>query len=204
MQQIKKPNWLRRLYDWTVSWSETRYGAPALGVISFTESSFFPIPPDVLLIALCFGSPQRWLRFALICTVASVLGGVFGWAIGSYGWHLLADWFYSWVPGFTPEVFAIVESKYQAGAFIALLAAAFTPIPYKVFTVASGVFAVGLPTLVIASLIGRGLRFFAVAGIIRVGGPQIRPLLEKYFEWAALLLFVLALLGFLAIRWFVQ
>lgn len=197
----KRPNALRRLYNWTLSWAETPYGTPALAGLSFAESSFFPIPPDVLLAALCFGSPRKWWWYATVCSIASVLGGVLGWAIGLFFWEVSQDFFFSYIPGFTQENFDLVAAKYEEGAFLAILGAAFTPIPYKVFTILSGVTSIHLGTLVLASVIGRSGRFFLVAALIRYGGVRMKPFLEKYFELFALLLFVLMVLGFLAIKW---
>jgi len=198
----KKPHLLRRLYDWTLTWADTPYGTPALAILAFAESSFFPIPPDVLLTALAFSQPKRWWRYALLCSVASVAGGIVGWWIGLSFWHLTADFFFRAVPGFTPEIFALVQQKYNDNAFVAILTAAFTPIPYKVFTIASGVFGVPITTLIWASVLGRSARFFALAGVIRLYGPKVRPFLERNFEWACTALFLLAVVGFLAIKWF--
>lgn len=197
----KKPNILRRLYAWTLRWSEHRFGVAALAGISFAESSFFPIPPDVLLMPLCFARPKRWWVVALVCSVASVLGAVLGWLIGALFWQAIGPFFFDHVPGFTEEKFEMVRGYYDRDAFLWLVASAFTPIPFKIFTVASGVFGVSLKTLIIASLIGRSARFFLVAGMIRLFGPAVRPFLEKYLEWAALVLFLLALAGFMAIKW---
>jgi membrane protein YqaA with SNARE-associated domain len=130
-----------------------------------------------------------------------VVGGVLGWWIGLQFWHLTQDLFFRFVPGFTPEVFAKVQQLYLDNAFLAILGAAFTPIPYKVFTIASGVFEVALPILIGASIFGRGARFFMVAGVIRMFGPAIKPHLEKYLEWASVILFLLGLAGFAAIKW---
>lgn len=196
-----KPNWLRRLYNWTIHWAATPQAVPALVVIAFIESSFFPIPPDVLLLALCFAHPKKWAHFAFWCTVGSVAGGVFGWWIGHALWEAVAPWFFAHVPGFTEATFQKVEGFYQQNAFLFILTAAFTPIPYKVFTVASGVFAVPIPTLVSASILGRAGRFFLVAAVIRLGGPAIRPHIEKYLEVAVTLLFLLGVAGFMAIKW---
>lgn len=193
-------NPLRKLYYWTLHWADTKYAVPALFLISFAESSFFPIPPDILLMAMCFAVPKKWVSYASWCTAASVLGGVFGWYIGLGFWGATQNFFFSVIPGFTPAVFAKVETLYQANAFVAILGAAFTPIPYKVFTIASGVFQVALPTLIVASIIGRGARFFLVSALIRFFGPAVKPFLEKHFEWATLLLLVLGILGFVAIK----
>jgi membrane protein YqaA with SNARE-associated domain len=194
-------NPLRKLYFWTLHWAETKYAVPALFALSFTESSFFPIPPDVLLIALCFAQPRKWIYYGAVCTVASVLGGMLGWYLGLGFWHLADEFFFRVIPGFTPELFEVVRQKYNENAFLAILTAAFTPIPYKVFTIASGVFQVSLWTLVISSILGRGMRFFLVCGLIRGFGPRIKPFLEKHFEVATLLLLGVAVLGFVAIKY---
>ena len=194
-------NWLRRLYHWTIHWASTPQAVPALVAIAFIESSFFPIPPDVLLLALCFAHPKRWAHFAFWCTVGSVAGGVFGWWIGHALWGAVAPWFFAHVPGFTLETFQKVEGFYQQNAFLFILTAAFTPIPYKVFTVASGVFAVPISTLVAASILGRAGRFFMVAAVIRLGGAKLKPHIEKYLEVAVTLLFLLGVGGFMAIKW---
>lgn len=194
-------NPLRKAYFWTLHWADTRFAVPALAGISFIESSLFPVPPDVLLIGMVFAKPKKWAAYAFWCTIASVAGGVLGWAIGYWFWHAAQGFLFSTIPGFTPETFAKVETYYQQNAFLAVLTAAFTPIPYKVFTIASGVFNVPLWTLISASLVGRGGRFFLVAGMIRLFGPAVKPFLEKYFEIATLLLTAVAIAGFLAIKY---
>ena len=194
-------NPLRKLYFWTLHWADTKYALPALFSIALIESSFFPIPPDILLIAMCFAVPRKWAIYAFWCTTASVLGGILGWAIGWGFWDITKDFFYRIIPGFTPEVFAQVTEFYQGGAFWAILIAAFTPIPYKVFTIASGVFGVNISTLIFASLLGRGMRFFIVAGLICGLGPRVKPFLEKHFEKATLLCILLIVLGFVAIKY---
>ncbi|MCC7014012.1 MAG: DedA family protein [Planctomycetes bacterium] len=199
----KKPNIVKRLYNWVLSWAETPYGTPALFVISFAESSFFPIPPDVLQIALSVAKPKRAFFYASVSLVASVLGGVLGWYIGHALWGSVSNFFFEHVPGFTRETFALVESKYNEHAFLAIFGAAFTPIPYKVFTIASGVFEVALPTLIMASVLGRGARFFLVGGAIFFFGPTVKAWLEKYFELATLILLALGILGFVAVKYLV-
>jgi membrane protein YqaA with SNARE-associated domain len=174
---------------------------PALFVLAFAESSFFPIPPDVLLVALALGAPRRALRFALICTVGSVLGGVAGYAIGWGFWEgvgrrILIDTY-----GFE-DAFERVGEMYRQNAFLAVFTAAFTPIPYKVFTIAAGVFhdSVSLPTLVLASIVGRGARFFLVAGLIaRFGAPATR-FIDAHFNRLALLFAVLLVGGFVLVK----
>lgn len=191
---------IRRLYDWTVGWADRPGGTRALLVIAFAESSFFPIPPDVLLIALCVGAPHASFRFALVCSVGSVLGGGFGWLLGAGAWHLLRDAFIPYV--FAQSTFDHVQQLYQGNAFIAILTAAFTPIPYKVFTVAAGVFGVSLPTLLVASVIGRSARFFMVASVFFFFGRQMRVLIERYFDLLTWAFLALGIAGFLTIRYF--
>jgi membrane protein YqaA with SNARE-associated domain len=191
-------NPLRKLYYWTLHWAETPYALPALFIVSFAESSFFPIPPDILLMAMCFAAPKRWLTFAFWCTVASVLGGVFGFYIGWGLWEGVGQPVVNFYQG--EDVMEKVRLLYDQYGFWGILIAAITPIPYKIFTIASGVFEFSLPALIGASLIGRGFRFFLVAGLIRGFGPRIKPFLEKHFELAMLAGLVLGILGIVAIK----
>jgi membrane protein YqaA with SNARE-associated domain len=193
-----RPHLVRRLYDWTVGWADRPGGAWALFAIAFIESSFFPIPPDVLLIALCIGRPAQSYRFALICTVGSVLGGLGGWVIGKAAWHVVQGLFIPFV--FSQATFDHVQRLYQGNAFVAILTAAFTPIPYKVFTVAAGVFDVGLTTLLVASILGRAGRFFAVGTVIYLFGARVRTLIDRYFDLFTWALLALGIAGFLAVR----
>ena len=195
----KPPGLLRRLYNWTLSWADKPHGTAALFVIAFMESSFFPIPPDILLIALCVGNPAKAWRKAFVCTAGSVCGGIFGYSLGWGAWETLNGYFIPHV--FSQELFNRVEELYQENAFLAILTAAFTPIPYKVFTVAGGVFHVSLVTLILASIVGRGARFFLLAGLIRFIGPKVKDILEKYFDWFAWGILLLGILGFVAVRY---
>jgi membrane protein YqaA with SNARE-associated domain len=188
------------LYQWVLSWADSRYGVPALFVLAFLESSFFPIPPDVLLIALCMGTPKRSLAFAFWCSLASVLGGVVGYYIGfafyeELGRRIIDALQYQ-------EAFAKVGELYGDNAFLSILTAAFTPIPYKVFTIAAGVFheKVSLSTLVGASIIGRSGRFFLVAGAIYYFGPSVKRLLDKYLEVVTIAFTILLIGGFILIK----
>ncbi len=197
-QAAATKNPLRKLYFWTLHWSETKYALPALFIVSFAESSFFPIPPDILLMAMCFAAPKRWLTFAFWCTIASVLGGIFGFYIGWGLWAGVGEPIVDFYNG--QDVMEKVRVLYDTYGFWGILIAAITPIPYKVFTIASGVFEFSLPALIGASLIGRGFRFFLVAGLIRGFGPRIKPFLEKHFELAMLAGLVLGVLGIVAIK----
>lgn len=192
---------MRRLYQWVLHWADTPYGSPALFALAFAESSFFPVPPDVLQIALSVSKPRRSLFYAMLSGAGSVAGGIFGYAIGLVFWAVVGDWFMRYVPGCSPENIQWVGRAYQENAFWAILGAAFTPIPYKVFTIAAGVFHVSLLVLLVGSALGRFGRFLAVGALIYVFGPGIKAMLDKYFELATLVFFVLLVGGFVAIKY---
>lgn len=195
----KRPHLLRRLYDWTAGWAQRPGSTWALFGIAFVESSVFPVPPDVLLLALSVGAPRRALWFAAVCAAGSVVGGLLGYAIGYGAWEVARGFFIPHL--FSQEAFDHVGRLYQGNAFLAILTAAFTPIPYKVFTVAAGVFHVSLPALVAASALGRSARFFLVAGAIYLFGAQVKRLIEKYFDWFAWALLALGVGGFVAVKY---
>jgi membrane protein YqaA with SNARE-associated domain len=190
----------RRIYAWTIRWAQTPRALQALAVLAFAESSFFPVPPDVLLIAMAVARPRRSFLYALVATVASVLGGVLGYLIGWGLWEAASPLFFRWVPGFTPEVFDRVASLYRENAFLTVFTAGFTPIPYKVFTIAGGVCRIPLAVLVGASILGRAGRFFLVAGLIRVFGESIRGFIDRYLGWLTIAFTVLLVGGFLLVR----
>lgn len=198
---MQKENVIKRLYNWTIHWAETPYSMVALVVLAFAEASFFPIPPDVLLIPMVFALPRRWWVIAGACTIASTLGGVFGWLIGLFGWDLVKDFFFNYVPGFTPELFDLVSEKYKQNALLAVFGAALTPIPYKIFTIAAGVCDVPLFELILGSILGRGGRFFLVALIILLVGDKAKPFIDKYFNLLVSAFFVLLVGGFVLIKY---
>lgn len=195
-----RPGPIRRLYDWVLHWADTPYGAPALFVLALAESSFFPIPPDPLLVALCLGVPKLSLRFAANATVASVVGGVIGYGIGALAWQLLEGWFFAYVPGVGPESFARVQGLYDRWDFWAVFLAGLTPIPYKVFTLSAGVFSINFGIFVLASVLSRGLRFFVLAGLIYRFGDPITRFIDRYFNLLAVAFGVLLVGGFLVIE----
>lgn len=203
LQETKPRGIIRRLYDWMLSWADTRYGTQALFFISMAESSFFPLPPDVLQIALSVSKPARSFFYAAVSAVGSVLGGIIGWMIGYALWQYCGDFFLTYVPGLSQETVDYVGKLYQDNAFWSILAAAFTPIPYKAFTISAGIFHdyVSLQTLIIASIIGRSARFFLVASAIYFFGPSVRTILEKHLEWITIILFVMIVLGVVAIKY---
>ena len=192
----------RRLYNWVLGWADTKYGVPALAIVSFAESSFFPVPPDPLLMALSLGKPKRAFWYALVCSVMSVLGGIFGYFIGWALWGLMSSFFLTYV--FSPEAFDFVRVQYEQNAFLAILGAAITPIPYKVFTVSAGVFHINLLYLILASAIGRSARFFLEAGLVYFFGEQIRNFIDKYFNLLVTLFFILVLAGFFIVKFLLK
>lgn len=192
----------RRLYDWVIHWAYTPYALPALVLISFAESSFFPIPPDVLLVPLCLGNPKRAFQFAAWCSVASVLGGIAGYGIGMFAWeHGVSDLCFQYIPGFTPDIFTKVQGLYQKWDFWIVFAAGFSPIPYKVFTIAGGVFGINFFTFVLASAISRSARFFLVALLLKKYGAPVREFIEKRFGLATMAFCVLLIGGFVTIKY---
>lgn len=199
---------LRKLYDWVLHWAETPYGPIALFILAFAESSFFPIPPDALLIALVLGATSKAFKFALNCTIASVLGALFGYTIGHFLWWTpsneftsIAMLFFDNIPGFTQELFFNVQKMYDEYNFWIVFTAGFTPIPYKVITISAGAFNINILMFIIASAISRGARFFLVAFLIWKFGPQIRNFIDKYFNWLAIAFTVLLIGGFVAIKY---
>ncbi|MBI1367418.1 MAG: DedA family protein [Planctomycetes bacterium] len=190
----------RHLYDWVLSFAHRPHATTVLFLLSFAESSFFPIPPDVLLAPLCLGHRRKSLWFATVTTVGSVLGGVGGYAIGHFVGPPVVEWMYTWVPGFSPHEFERVQSWYEHWGVWVLFAAAFTPIPFKVFTIAGGVFAQPLGLFVGVSLIGRAMRFFMVAGLFYWIGPKALPFIDKYFNWLCLAFVALLVAGFAIIK----
>ncbi len=190
----------RRLYDWVLSFAHHKHSTTALFFLSFAESSFFPIPPDVLLGPLCLGRRHRAIWFATVTTVASVLGALVGYVIGFGLWGATEELFYRYVPGFTAEHFRTVGQWYDRWGVWVLFAAAFTPIPFKVFTIAGGVFQQPLVLFVAVSLVGRGLRFYLVAGAFWWIGPKALPIIDKYFNLLCVLFVLLLIGGFAVIK----
>jgi len=197
-------HWHRRLYDWVIHFAHTPHGTRALACLSFAESSFFPVPPDVLLIALTLGAPKRWFALALTCTVASVVGGMFGYGIGMYLWDQIGPWVFAHLGGlgFTEANFRTFQDLYNKYDFWIVFTAGFTPLPYKVCTITAGVARINFGGFVVASAISRAARFFLVAGLFGWKGERMRPFIEKYFNWLTLAFVILLVGGFLAIKAF--
>jgi len=192
-------NPLRRLYDWVLHWAETPYGTPALLILAFAESSFFPVPPDVLLIALAVSMPSRAFWYALLCAVGSICGAYLGYGIGYFSWEAIGRPLVEFYHG--QETMDWIRLQYETFGFWGVFVAALTPIPYKVFTIASGLFGFHLGTFTAASILGRGLRFFAVGTLIYFFGPPVKDLIDRRFNLMAALFTVLLVGGFVVIKW---
>lgn len=191
----------RRMYDWVLHWAATPYALTALAVLAFAESSFFPIPPDVLLIAICLGARKQSWKFALVCSIASVLGGIAGYGIGALAWSQVDHLFFAYIPGFSAEKFEHVKALYLDWGVLIVFTAGFSPIPYKLFTITSGVMDLSLLPFIAASVVGRSARFFLVAGLIFKFGEPVKKIIDKYFNWLALAFSVLLIGGFAVIKW---
>lgn len=191
---------IKRLYNWVLSWSESRWGWVALLIIALFEASWFPLPPDILLIALCLGATKRSFRFATICLIGSVVGAALGYGIGHFLWITpegdptsLAALFYEYI--FSIEKFQNVGALYDRFNFWIVFTAGFTPLPFKLFTIAGGMFDINFPMFMIASLVSRGMRFFLIAWLIWRFGAPIKVFIDKYFNLLATL-FAAMLIGF--------
>jgi len=199
---------LRNLYDWVLHWANTPYGPIALFLLAFAESSFFPVPPDVLLIALILGSSRKAFRFALICSIASIVGGIFGYFIGYRLWWAapgvysgVANFFFDHVPGFSHELFNAVRVKYELYSFWIVFTAGFTPIPYKVITISAGAFNIDFPLFLLASAVSRSARFFLVSLLLWKFGRPIKEFIDRYFNLLSLAFVILLILGFVVVRY---
>lgn len=182
----------KKLYAWTIALAESRHAPWALAFVSFAESSFFPIPPDVMLIPMAVAQPKRAWFFAGVCTVASVLGGILGYYIGAALYDSVGQWLIDFYGG-AAKVEALREAYQKWGAALILIKGV-TPIPYKFVTIVSGFLGYSFPLFVILSIITRGARFFIVAGLLNKFGEPIKAWLEKNFGLFLALLAV-ALVG---------
>ena len=185
----------RKLYDWVLGWAERKNGPRALYLVSFAEASFFPVPPDPLLAALCLGNPKKSWRFGILCSLFSVLGALAGYLTGLLLWESVDGFFLSRV--ISAEAFDAVNSMYSENAFKAVLGAAFTPIPFKAFTLTAGVFGIDPLSFLAACALGRTARFMTVAAVLRVFGEKARALIERYFGAFTAAVFLLVLLAIL-------
>tara|TARA_B100000287_G_scaffold323154_1_gene307128 strand:+ start:192 stop:812 length:621 start_codon:yes stop_codon:yes gene_type:complete len=205
-------NFIRTIYDWVINLSKKPNGSRSLAIISFSEASFFPIPPDVLLIPLCLGNRNKSLKFALVCSVFSVFGAILGYHIGKLLWwdipgvqySSLANIFFGYVPGISESGFTRLKNLYDNWDFWIVFTAGFTPIPFKLITISAGTFNINIFMFVIASVISRSARFFIVALLIRIFGDPIRNFIENYFNLLALIFTILLIGGFILIKFIIN
>jgi membrane protein YqaA with SNARE-associated domain len=198
-RQILRLTMLRRLYDWTINLSGHRHAPWALGAVSAAESSVFPLPPDLVLIPMVLARRERAWFYATICTIASVIGGVIGYAIGfflfdSIGTYILGLYGYQ-------EAFESFAARYNEHGVWIVLIAGLTPFPYKVITIASGVTHLNFMVFLLASIAARGARFFAVSALLWWFGEPIRAFIDRYFGLLTIAFMVLLIGGFVVARY---
>lgn len=197
-EAVATPGMLRRLYDVCMEWISGRHGEWALFFIAFIESSFFPIPPDVFLIAMCVAISAKSFRYAAICSIGSVLGGALGYGLGFWFMDsvgmVIVDWY-----GLT-EKYGMVQEYFKEYDVWIVGTAGFTPIPYKLFTITAGFVQSNFLTFMLVSFVARSARFFLVAGLIWKFGPQIKAFIDKYFNILTILFVVLLVGGFLLMK----
>ncbi|MDT8367249.1 MAG: YqaA family protein [bacterium] len=182
------------LVEWVISWAQSPAGTTALFVLAFAESSFFPIPPDVLLISMALIRPDAAFVLALVCSAGSVLGGMFGYLIGWLGGRPLLH------KVFSEKKIQAVKYAFEKYEVWAIAVAGFTPIPYKVFTLSAGTFEIPFKPFAAVSAVSRSARFFLVAGAIYLWGESVKHLLVKYFNWFSLVFMVLLIGGFALLK----
>lgn len=191
---------IRSLYDWTLEWSKHPQATKALSILSFMEASVFPLPVDPLLLAMGFSKPKRSFYFAFLTTLFSVLGALGGYFIGVYAWAAISPFFFDFV--FSEEAFVNVTSQMQSNGatFVSLFVAGFSPIPFKIFTIAGGVVGAPLIPFVSASILARGLRYFILGGVIYFMGPKAQQWIENNFEKITYIVSALLIITVVALK----
>ena len=182
-------NFFKKTYDWTLEKAQHKNAKWYLSLISFAESSFFPIPPDILLIPMALASKANALFYAFICTLFSVLGGILGYAIGYFFYNSVGIYIVDFYH--LENSFNIFESYYKEFGILIVLGAGITPFPYKFITIASGVFGLNIFLFIIVSIIGRGLRFYLIAILLYFFGEKIKLIIDKYFNFLTIVFFIL-------------
>ena len=186
------------LYDQILCWARHPRAPWALSVLSFIESIIFPIPTDVMLAPMVLAEPSKWLRYAMLATVFSVFGGIFGYLLGAWAF----DWAESWLlTGDVEPAFAEAQRLFREWGVWFVFIAAFTPVPYKVFTISAGFMALALVPFIVASAAGRAARFFLVAGLVRWLGARYEPLLRRHVESVGWLIVALLIIVFVFREW---
>ena len=195
----ERVGFIRKIYDWIMEWLQTPYGVWVLFWVAVAESSVFPIPPDVFLMAMCIAVPEKSFRYAAICSVGSVLGGVIGYGLGlgfmdTVGMKIIDMYGLA-------DKYEVVQDLYQRYDALAVGAAGFTPLPYKLFTITAGAFKIDFSTFVLVSIFSRSARFFLVAAFIYKFGAPVRQFIEKYFNLLTIVFVALLVLGYMLIKW---
>lgn len=193
-------SWIRQIYDRCLLWVQSPYGVWALFFIAVAESSFFPIPPDVFLMVLCIAVPPKSFRYAAICAVGSVLGGMLGYGLGLGFMDTVGVKILEWYG--LQDKYEVVQNLYQQYDALAIGAAGFTPLPYKLFTITAGAFKINFVTFILVSIVSRSARFFLVAAFIYKFGAPVRHFIERYFNLLTIVFFILLIGGFLVVRLF--
>tara|TARA_Y100001970_G_scaffold276668_1_gene379706 strand:- start:354 stop:938 length:585 start_codon:yes stop_codon:yes gene_type:complete len=192
-------NLLRKLYDWTLKKSEHRNAPWFLSIISFSESSFFPIPPDIILIPMIIAKRSKAWLYAFICTISSVIGGAFGYLIGYFFYNSLGMLILKYYS--LESQFANFENSYNDYGLWIVLGAGFTPFPFKLITIASGLFGLNFILFIFVAFFARGLRFFILAILLKLFGNYIKKIIDKYFNTLAIIFFILLFGGFILIKY---
>jgi membrane protein YqaA with SNARE-associated domain len=191
---------LKKLYHWMLEQAKGRYAVPALAGVSFAESSFFPLPPDLMLIPMCLADRKRAFYYAGLCTIASVIGGLFGYAIGYFFYETIGRWLLDLYGG-SEHWYAELADFFQKYGAAIILIKGLTPFPFKVITILSGMVKLDLMVFVAASIVARAGRFYLVAGLLYLYGEKIRGFLEKHLEKVLLVFLLLLVGGFLMVKW---
>jgi membrane protein YqaA with SNARE-associated domain len=197
---------LRKLYNWILLWSNSPYGIYALFTLSFFESIIFPIPPDVLLIALAISSRSKAYKFAFICSLGSVLGAMLGYLIGNYLWwgaYGVSDFFLNYINAFSEDSFRSIKSYYDEYGFLIIITAGFTPLPYKLITISAGAFNISFSLFIIASTLSRSARFYLLSFLIKRYGRIINIYIDKYFNILSILLMIILIVAYILIKYLI-
>lgn len=190
---------LRRTYDTCMEWLESPYGIYVLFIIAFAESSFFPLPPDVFLIALCIGIPRKSFKYAAVCAIGSTLGGAFGYGLGMWAMEGIGQPIVEWYG--LADKYEQVRHLYNEYDALAIFAAGFTPLPYKLFTITAGAFEIKFLTFLLVSLVSRSARFFLVAACIYFFGAPVKRYIDRYFNVLSIVFVILLVGGLVAVKY---
>lgn len=201
----------KKLYKWVISLSTRKNSYYSISLLSFSESFFFPIPPDILLVPCCLINRRKSFYYAFLCSISSVFGGVIGYYIGKVLWwnipgseySSLANLFFDFVPGLTIESFNNIKTLYDDWDFWIVFTAGFTPIPFKLITISSGTFNINFFMFIIASIVSRSARFFLLATLLWIFGNKIRSYIERYFNILAILFTLFLIGGFVIIKFII-